>query len=153
MSTVFPSLVSTVEHTSRMFVSAPFVYHQMGIILNDSYTQPFSKKIIGNFVLLPISDRVDLFVLQNCFIYWIRKTCLVKSIKISKKENLVAVPPHSHRGLIPPLLIPSVRVPVLSEQMIFMLPKFSIEASRFTITFFCSHLFGTMCKVNTDNCR
>ena len=31
--------------------------------------------------------------------------------------------------------IPSVSVPVLSAQSTFMLPKFSIEARRFTITF------------------
>ena len=31
---------------------------------------------------------------------------------------------------------PSVIVPVLSEQRIFMLPKFSMDDNRFTITFF-----------------
>ena len=49
------------------------------------------------------------------------------------QKNLVAgIALHIQRGL--QVDDPLVRVPVLSEQITFMLPKFSIEARRLTIT-------------------
>ena len=50
-------------------------------------------------------------------------------------------------------LLPSVIVPVLSEQSTFMLPKFSIAASRFTITFFCGHATRAVRKIDADDRR
>ena len=48
---------------------------------------------------------------------------------------------------------PSVSVPVLSEQSTFMLPKFSIEARRLTITFACRHALGAVGQVDADDRR
>ena len=75
------------------------------------------------------------------FVNRVYKTCFINGVEIGVEKDLLAfVALHIDSGM--ELHAPSVRVPVLSEQRTFILPKFSMEARRLTMTFFDAMRFA-----------
>src|SRR3989442_7374129 len=101
----------------------------MHITMSNQNAQSLAKKIIRDLVRLSVPGQVKLAMGANGFVDRVRKACLVKSIEISVKKDFLARSAFTSRADCKRTL-PSVSVPVLSEQITFMLPKFSIEASR-----------------------
>src|ERR1035437_7326956 len=122
----------------------------MSISLYDSYAQTFSKKIIGNFIQFPVVRQVNLTIIKNCLINGVSKSCFVKSIEISKQENLVIgfsinITRCFYLNLSLRKSTGYIRANDIHATKVFD------RSNSYYNNFFLSHLFCTVCKVNADN--
>ena len=80
------------------------------------------------------------------------KPCCIEALSQAYRATLLLGLP-SASSVSFSFTLPCVIVPVLSEHKISMLPKFSIEARRFTMTCLAAMRFAPVEKIDANNCR
>ena len=139
--------------TSSTLASAPLVIIRCAPSVRDQDAQALAEEVVGDLVELPAAGHVERALRADGLVDRVGEARLEDGVEVGVEQDLVALAARRRPARHADAPCPSVRVPVLSEQSTFMLPKFSIEASRLTITFCRGHALGAVGQVDADDRR
>ena len=115
--------------------SAPLVTIRCRSPCGDQDAQPLADEVVGHLVQLLVAGHVERTVGADRLVDRIGEARLEEGVEVGVEQDLLALLALARPARSARRTTPSVSVPVLSEQSTFMLPKFSMDARRLTITF------------------